>query len=202
MKFTHRLAATAALLGTLAGVQAAPVTYDFTLQATGIGNVLPVFGISALPAGPFFGSFSFDGPLAPNASFAPVTLTAFSATVGDVTWTLSDVTSAAFSTDAAGAIDPDAFFVNAEGNSAGWLRMGRGQVTNLGWFALDMRAPTLVCYFDIDPPYVGPIGGSCIGGGPDTITLTQRPAQVPVPGTLALGALALAALGAMRRRAR
>src|ERR1700722_18620123 len=81
-----RLEGVLTVLGILLGavsVQATPITYDITLTAEGIGNVLPIVGISALPAGPFSASFSFDE--------GTHSLTAFSATVGSETWSLAEV---------------------------------------------------------------------------------------------------------------
>lgn len=207
MMNTSRHLATAIAAGFFAlGAQATPVTYDFTLQATGIGNLVPVFGISSLPAGPFSGSFTFDGPLTPSQTFVPVTLTAFTATVGNFTWTLSDVTSSLFSTDAAGDIDPAKLLIEAahgpSGSAQQTLNLYSGVYTNLGWYAID-PAPSSnpYCSFaSFNPPLTGPNGGSCIGGGTatQTITVVERQ-EAPEPATLLLTALGLFGLAARRR---
>jgi hypothetical protein len=78
--------------------------YDIRLTANGIGNEIPRFGIDALPAGPFTGSFSYNGQLAPNQTSLSVALTSFSLTIGNVTLNLSDINQSNFGTDANGDI--------------------------------------------------------------------------------------------------
>lgn len=188
----------AAALFTL-GAQAVPVSYDLTLTATGIGTVTPVFGISSLPAGPFFASFTLDEPLTPNGSFLPVSLTAFTATLGTSTWTLADVSSALFSTDAAGAIDPGSFWIEAShGAAVDVFQIALGVTSNVTWYAIDAAAlPS--CVFATTPPLVGPVFGGCIGGGPGAVGVTRRAAQIPEPATLLLSALGLLGLASRRR---
>ena len=188
MKLVNAMAtaAVASLIGFAA--QAAPVTYDFTLQATGIGDVVPVFGISSLPAGPFSGSFSFDGPLPPNQTALDVTLTAFSATVGTNTWTLGQMgLIAQFDTDGSGQIDPLTFYINAD--------------NGVGVLVLEPEVSAWVAF--VNQCVAGPSAtwtGDCIGGvGAASISLVERQ-SVPEPGTLALLGLGLAGLAATRRR--
>lgn len=205
MKSYALIAALIASLGIVKPADAVPVTYDLTLAATGIGNVLPAFGFSGLPAGPFTGSFSFEAPLTPNEFFGIVPLTAFSLTIGTDTWSnvLGDDGFARFSTDAAGAIITSSFFMTyRHPNFGNFVEIQQGNVSNLGWHALQFPVNGgATCGFDIQAPYVGPISGNCIGGGPASISLIERQSQqVPEPVTLALLAVGLTGIGFGRRK--
>lgn len=207
MKSFALAAALLAALGMAKPADAVQVTYDMTLTATGIGTVLPVFGISGLPAGPFTGSFSFDSPLTPNESFLIFPLTAFSLTIGNDTWSnvLGDDSFARFSTDGAGAIITSSFFMDfRHPNSGNYVEMEGGNVANLGWFAFDRPVNGFgFCGFDTEAPYVGPDSGNCIGGGPGTIALVERQSPaVPEPETYAMMLAGLGLLGFAARRRR
>ena len=146
MKSFALAAALVMTLGMAKPADAVPVTYDITLTATGIGTVVPVFGISGLPAGPFSGSFSFDSPLTPNESFLVVPLTAFSLTIGTDTWSLAlgDVGFSRFSTDATGAIDTGSFSSRfTHPGSRDEVEISAGSFSNLGWFALEVPPAAL-----------------------------------------------------------
>ncbi len=203
MKTTSKLAV-AILASVLAmSARATPTTYDFTLTATGFGTFGPVFGIGGLPAGPFHGSFSLDEPLTPSQTLLPVTFTAFSVTVGSLTWTLADIVQTFVSTDAAGDVDPTGkVFIEALHDPTGTrevLSIVKDFTTNVGWYAVDPSAATF-CGFATSPPLVGPISGGCIGGGPGTVTIAERAHETPEPATLLLTSLGLLALAARRRR--
>lgn len=201
MKTTKQLTITIAAALLALSAEAAPVTYDFTLQATGIGTVSP-FGISGLPAGPFYGSFSLDEPLTASASLLPVTLTAFSATIGSATWTLADVFLAQFDTDASGRINPNRFQIDAVHGPAldrEVLSISNGMFANVTWYAVDASGN---CIFAASPdPLVGPTAGTCIGGGsaPGTVTLAEHVQQTPEPATLLLTLCGVLGLATRRR---
>lgn len=200
MKTTNKLTIAMAASLLALSVQATPVTYDFTLTATGFGTVSPVFGIAGLPAGPFHGSFSLNEPLTPNATLTPVVLTAFSTTIGSATWTLADVTHSNFSTDATGRIDPTKFLIEAVHGLAGdreVLSITSTLYGNLSWFAVDATGS---CGFAISPdPLVGPVSGTCIGGGPRAFTVTEHVQGIPEPATLLLTLCGLLGLATRRR---
>lgn len=169
-------------------------TFNIAAEATSIGTVLPVFGISALPAGPFTGTLSFVAPLGPNHDYAKtVELTAFDFAVGDTTWSLIGVESAHFGTDASGEIDKYFLSVFSEagfGGSLLWL--SHGVYGNIDWAATDVRAGGW-CDFGYD----GVVAGTCIGGGPGTVTVRA----IPEPATYAMMLVGLGAFGvAVRRR--
>ncbi len=199
MKQAKKVVVTLAAALFALGAQAVPVSYDVTLTATGIGTVTPVFGISSLPAGPFFASFTLDEPLTPNGTFLPVSLTAFTATLGTSTWTLADVSFSFFSTDAAGSINPGSFQIAAShGVAVDLFEIALGVSSNVTWYAIDVAALP-VCGFATTPPHVGPINGGCIGGGTGAVVVTERSAQIPEPATLLLSVLGLLGVASRRR---
>ncbi|MEC5398769.1 PEP-CTERM sorting domain-containing protein [Uliginosibacterium sp. H1] len=179
------LAVTAALFAT--ALQAAPVSYDFTLQVDQIGDQLPVFGISALPAGPFTGSFSFDNTGLSAGVFTNLTLSAFSVTVGNFSWGLEDVTAAQVRADAGGALDRVAIYTE---DGLNIFRMSFGYYTNTSWFALD-NTNLQGCGWQGDPAL--DMYGACVGGSANAYTLARAddPVQVPLPSSLLLAGLGL-----------
>lgn len=170
------------------GARAVPVTYDFTLTAFHLGTSFG--GIAALPAGPFAGSFTFDGPLGPNF-FGDIDLTAFTATIGTQSWSLGDVVLSDFGTDELGEIG----FIEIAAIAPGDVEL------HLNYFPL---AALAMWYAREGTCTFGPLPddfltGNCISGDPNEISLSLT--QVPEPATLALLATGLGGLSwAARRR--
>ena len=73
----------AALVLTPEAARASSFTINVILRADALGE--PAFGITSLPAGPFFGSFTFNGTLLPNQQLAQLDATALSVQIGDFT---------------------------------------------------------------------------------------------------------------------
>lgn len=182
-------------------LHAAPVSYDFTLNADQIGDELPAFGISALPAGPFTGSFTFDDAGLVAGVFNSVTLTAFTATVGNFSWVLGDA-SVMFSSirpGSGGALDAVSIRL-LDGSTMFGINFG--YISNNSWFAADGRDGGGGC------GWWGQAGenmyGACVGGTANafTVTLAEDPAQVPLPSSLLLAGLGLGVAASARAMAR
>lgn len=201
--------AVAALSLATAG-QAAPITVNFSLTADSIGDQVPVFGFSQVPAGPFSGSFSVEAAgWAPNSVVFP-TLLAFDLTLGNQHFGLSGHRSDLFQTDALGQLDLSAAWYvelltdlmpNQHYEHALWI--GNSPGGNFGWFAIDHGAQN-GCSFDVTPPYSGVVAGACIGGLPSSVQFSVDGAgsthAAPEPATPALLLAAAGLAGLWHRR--
>jgi hypothetical protein len=170
--------------------RAVPVTYDFTLTAAHLGSSFG--GISALPAGPFTGSFTLEGEFGPAFPLQELELTAFSATVGTQSWDLDDVVLADFFTDELGELG----FIDLAAVTADNVELHLNYFPYFAfamWFAREDN-----CTFGPLPD--GFLTGNCISGDPNEISLTLT--QVPEPATLGVLVTGLVGLAwaAHRRR--
>jgi hypothetical protein len=180
--------------------EASSFTLDVTLEADALGD--PAFGITSVPAGPFFASFTFSGPLAADQLFTRFEATALSVQIGDFDFTLNSPDFDAFliSTDSSG--QPTAFhFEVLDATSARIFSLDKGFAA-IDWFAGDFRDTTRGCAFSQSPPLT--IVGQCIGGSPGTafVRVVESPSSVPEPSTLVLLVSGIAVRVMQRRRCR
>lgn len=154
----------------------------------------PFAGIAALPAGPFAGSFSFDGPLAPNLSDSLVALTAFDLTIGSLSWGLADLVGSAFSTDAIGQITGFSLFAVNDVPAVAILESSRA--VGFAWIAYSPGDP---CSYSVGPDDFDIVSGNCIAGEPGSVAFSQS-TEVPEPATLLLLGGGIAGLGWIGRR--
>lgn len=166
---------------------AVPVTYDITLTATKLGTTFG--GISALPAGPFLGSFTIADPLAPNLNDSAIALTDFALTIGTEHWDLSDVFVSNFSTDAAGDI---VGMLMSAANGSALVRLFEPTFNGFDWLAFNGAS----CLPGTEPESVS---GPCIAGGVDTFVLAQQ-VEVPEPATLAIVCVGLSGMAWIARK--
>ncbi len=168
--------------------RAVPVTYDFRMTASHLGSSFA--GIAALPAGPFTGSFTFEGPLGPDFPLTDIDLTAFTATIGTQSWDLDDVVLSDFATDELGELG----FIEIAAIAPGDVELHLNFVPYFAfamWFAREGS-----CTFGPLPDDF--LTGNCISGDPNEISLAIT--EVPEPATFAMLCVGLACLAGAARR--
>lgn len=170
--------------------RAVPVTYDFTMTAFHLGTSFG--GIAALPAGPFTGSFTFEGPLGPDFPLTDIDLTAFTATIGTRSWGFDDVVLSDFATDELGDIG----FIEIVAIAAGDVELHLNYFPSAALAMWHAREGT--CTFGPLPDDF--LTGNCVAGDPNKVSLSL--VEVPEPATLALLATGLAGLTWAARRRR
>ncbi len=168
--------------------RAVPVTDDFRMTASHLGSSFA--GIAALPAGPFTGSFTFEGPLGPDFPLTDIDLTAFTATIGTQSWDLDDVVLSDFATDELGELG----FIEIAAIAPGDVELHLNFVPYFAfamWFAREGS-----CTFGPLPDDF--LTGNCISGDPNEISLAIT--EVPEPATFAMLCVGLACLAGAARR--
>lgn len=174
---------------------ATPVEFALTLTATALGNNPgPILGFSALPANPFVGTFSVDSSqLAPNQPFFFAPLLSFNLSIGTQAFTDPPINTVEIETDATGAIDG---LVLADTVGTVQLNIDFNDLAiDEGWSAWDHSNLPDECG-------VSGIGGCIAGFGPLGTPGLIAVERIPEPPALALFAIGLAGLGAMRWRRR
>lgn len=198
----HTLLFTGALLTAAASGHAQTFNYGVTLTANRIGDTLPIFGFTTLPAGPFTGNFSYEGELLPNQSSIPVTLTSFSISIGNTTWSLGSAAfvTSLFSTDPLGDLLTTGFQLEVSQNTPfSVIRInGAPAPSQPSWHAIDRSGPGWFCGFASG----GPVSGTCVGGTPGSVSI-YKVSVVPEPAAWLMtlvGLFSLAGIAAWRHQ--